>query len=325
MNELKVRLKKIKSLKNKVDEVLLFNNDPNLFYFTNNDAGIFLYDFSSPRLVATRFDLTQVKKSWIRNIPIIDAKTQKQMLHEILKLTHGTVGINKKSISAILYEKIKGKIKTRDISDELEEIRMIKSQYEIACIRKACRINRRVFDEIELRKGITENEVAGIAEIAARKMGSRVEINVAFGKNTAEPHHKPTDKKLSKKEPAWIDICCCYKGYYSDVTRSFNHPLQGKLARIISELEIRPGIKASSLEKAVRKQLGKDEKYFTHSLGHGIGISIHERPWISTNSKDVLKPNMVFTIEPGIYNKNGVRVENDFLLTKSGCKILTDF
>ena len=325
MQEFRKRLNKIRSLKDKVDGILLFDNDPNFFFFSNTRSGILFYDFSSPRLIATDFDILDVKKSWIKRIKRINARKKGEFLNKLTESIEGTIGVNKKIIPAALYEKLRNKIKLRDISNELEESRMIKSKYEINLIKRACRINKKTFSKINLKPGITENEIAGIAELTTRKLGGDAQINVAFGKNTAEPHHIPTDKKLKRNEPVWIDLCCYYKGYYSDVTRSFNHPLIKFLEEIVSELEIKPGIKAASLEKNVRERLGKYEKYFTHSLGHGIGVAIHERPWISSNSKDVLLPGMVFTIEPGIYNKNGVRVENDFLITSNGCRNLTDF
>ena len=75
----------------------------------------------------------------------------------------------------------------------------------------------------------------------------------------------------------------------------------------------------------VRKKLGRDERFFTHALGHGLGIEVHEKPWISKNSKDILKENMIFTIEPAVYKKNGLRIENDFLLARNSLKKLTDF
>lgn len=314
-----LRLRKLKTLKNEVDCVLILENDPNLFYFTGVCSGVFLYDFSKPEIIANRFNYQEVKKSWIKNQEVMDAK-----LRDILKLTHGCVGLSAKSLPAPLYEKIKNKIKVKDVSAELEELRMIKDPSEIRCIKKACKITQKIFRTVELKPGITENEIAGIAELKARKMNSKAEINVAFGSNTADPHNKPSKNKLKRNEPAWIDLCVCYKGYYSDVTRTYNHPLIEKLTSIVSNLDIRPGIKASSLEKAVRKKLGKDEKYFTHSLGHGVGIAIHERPFISKNSKDTLKQNMVFTIEPGIYKKDGIRIEDVFLITKKGNSNLSE-
>ena len=315
---MKPHIRKLKSLKNKVDCILLLPNDPNLFYFTNTYSGVLIYDFSKPLMIATSFDYLETKKSKI-NTKIINPS---KYIQEILKQTYGIVGINKNTLPAALYEKIKAKVKTKDIGNELEEIRMIKEPYEIGLIKKSCKITKKIFHDLELKPSITENKIAGLIESRAREFNAKAEVNVAFSTNTSEPHHRPTEKRFGKG-PAWIDLCVCHKGYYSDVTRTYNHPLKERLEKIVSELEIKPGVRAGSLEKRVRKKLGKDEKYFTHSLGHGVGVAIHERPFISKNSKDSLKQNMVFTIEPGVYKKTGIRIEDVFLITKKGNANLT--
>ena len=329
MNELKTRLEKIKKLKNEVDSILLLGNDPNFFYFTNSYANeFFLYDFRKPRIISTTMGEQQVKASWVKNIKTIDViNTKKKFLDLVLENVKGVVGVNKKSMNAGLFGKIKRKASVRDVSDELDEARTTKTNYEIRQIKKSCSINRKVFQKIngDIRNGISEQELCGLTEYEVRRRGAQPFVIVAFGKNTASPHHEATDKKLRKGEPVLIDLVCRYKGYHSDVTRTFRSSLVSRMEKIMEEVTemIEPGMKARRLDEHVRKQLGGR---FTTSLGHGIGVAVHERPWLYRKSKDILKEGMVFAIEPGLYLKNqGARLENDFLLTKRGFANLTNF
>ncbi len=321
--ERQIRLRKINHIKKWVDSIIIFENDPNLLYLTNSNAGIFVYDFSNPMMLSSDFDFLSAKKSWFK----VKKLGTKDFLNEVLKLTKGVVGVNKRYINASFYEKLKSRVRVKDISKILEDARSIKTNYEIGCIKRSCRINKKIFSQIDLRRGVKECELLGQIEMLARENNSKAEAIVAFGKNTASPHHAASNKKLCNKEPVLVDICCTYRGYYSDVTRTFNHPLEGKMKEFVESVEkrIHPGIEAGSLEKFARKALGKDEKFFTHSLGHGVGLAVHEKPSLSKNSKDILKPCMTFTIEPGLYRKNGVRLENTYLLKSNKAVNLTGF
>jgi Xaa-Pro aminopeptidase len=329
--ELKKRLNKIAFLKDKVDAILIAGWDPNFFYFTNSYSQETLcYDFSEPIIVATKMGADQAREGWIKKIKVIDAKKRKDFFKAITSMFDkgDVVGVNKNGFTASAFDKLKRNIHVKDIGKDLEEVRMIKTEYEIKCIKKACSIGIKAFNEVkdDIRVGITENEVAGLFELAVRKQNAKDGIIVAFGSNTRIPHHVPTGKKLKKTEPILLDFGVYHNGYVADITRMINSKLEGRLKNVMDALypQIRLGIKASSLEQFARKALGKYDKYFTHSLGHGVGVAIHERPNISINSKDILKPGMVFTIEPGIYMRNeGARIEDVFLMTKNGKKKLT--
>lgn len=332
MNELGIRLNKLKSLREDVDSILLFGEDPNFFYFTNSYADeSFFYDFSKPRIITTPMGEVQARASWIRKIEVIDVtKKNKKFLDMMLESARGVVGVNKKNIPASLFYKISKRAKIRDISEQLDDIRAVKTKYEIMMTKKSCAINKKVFEksEKEIRNGITEQELCGLIEYETRRLGAKPLVIVAFGKNTASPHHEVSDKKLSGSEPVVIDLVCRYKGYHSDVTRTYRSKLESRLRSFFPEIEemIKPGAKAKELDIFVRNKMGKDSKFFTTSLGHGIGTAVHEKPWIYMKSKDILKENMVFAVEPGLYlKKYGARVENDFLVTKRGAENLTDF
>lgn len=320
MSETSKRLNKIKHLKNKVDGILLFGDDPNFFYFTNSSDGVFFYDFSKPIILLSKID--ERKRDTIKRIEI----EKKEVLNQIP--TDGLIGVNEKSLSVFMFRKIRKRIRTVDISEELEEIRAVKTDYEINCIRRACAITKKIFVEIEDRIfKSTESELKFFISSLISEYGVEPAFSpiIASSSNICNPHHAPAKRRIRK--PVIIDFGVKYNGYCSDVTRTIGSSLDKKLGNILNELYpmIIPGVKAKDLEIFVRKRLGRDERFFIHSLGHGLGIETHERPHISTNSKDVLKEGMVFAIEPGIYKKNGLRIENDFLLKKNSLENLTYF
>jgi len=148
---------------------------------------------------------------------------------------------------------------------------------------------------------------------------------VATEENIAKPHHVPTIKRIGKT--LLIDFGVRWQGYCTDISRTFNSKYEEKIKKTLAALEekMKPGVKASSLDALSRKLLGSDAKKFITNLGHGIGIEVHEKPSISASSKDVLKKDMVIAIEPAIYVKNGIRIENDYLITEDGCENLTEF
>jgi Xaa-Pro dipeptidase len=316
MNEIRKRLKKINYLKDRMDGILLFSSDPNFFYFTKSISGILFYDFSKPVIMQSRID---EKPKGFRSIVIRNKEF-------IEKLPKGTIGIDEKKLPVAIFRMIRKRARTRDITKELENIRSIKTSYEVNCIQKACKISKDIFFEID-SKGLSELRLKQKLLSAIYDHGVEPSFDpiVASGSNTRNPHHVPTKKKI--KKPLLIDFGVKYKGYCSDVTRTIGHGKERQLKEVLETVYpiIKPGVKAADIDLFVRKKLGRDKKFFLHSLGHGIGIEIHEKPSLSKDSKDILKENMVFTIEPGIYKRDGIRIENDFLLKKNSLKNLTDF
>ena len=320
MIEFKKRLKKINYLKDNLDGILLFGNDPNFFYFTNSSDGIFFYDFSKPIIMISK--ITERKNNHIKKTEI----KEKGFLDQLP--SNGVIGINEKNLSVSLFRKIRRRLKTKDISKDLEEIRAIKTSYEIKCIKRSCLITSKIFSEIEGKVfKSTESGLKSLISSLISEHGVEPAFPpiIASSSNIINPHHTATKKRI--KKPVLIDFGVKYNGYCSDVTRTIGSDLENKIESILEELypKIIPGVKAKDLDSFVRKKLGKDEKFFIHSLGHGLGVDVHERPFISKNSKDTLRDNMVFTIEPAVYKKNGLRIENDFLLRKNSLKNLTNF
>ncbi len=324
MSELKNRLQKLKQLAGSMDSITIINfessPDPNFFYFTNSDVnGIFFYDFDEPKIITSQLEQSRAKFSWVKNV-------ETMTLNDFSKsLERKRVGINKKRTSMEIMEKLK--IKPVDLSKKFEDIRAVKSDYEIKQLKEACNITKKLWPKIEheISKKLTEQQLKGIIEFMMSKKGCAPSFStiVASGKNSCHPHHIPTKTKL--KNPIVIDFGLRLNGYCSDMTRTVGSNKQSMLEQIIEETEamIEPNMKANIPDTFIRKKFGKDEKYFIHSLGHGIGIEVHEKPTLSKHSKDILKPGMTFTIEPGIYSNRGIRIENDYLLTEKGLVCLT--
>ena len=222
----------------------------------------------------------------------------------------------------------------------IEKQRMIKDEEEIECIEKACNITDECFKYIceYIKIGKTEKEIAHEIERFFMENGAEstsFDTIVASGKNSSKPHAVPTDKKIEEGDPITIDMGCKYKGYCSDMTRTI---FAGKIPTEIRKVydlvlknqiqtlkEMRDGISSRLIGKMVENDFKLNGYTVAHSLGHGVGLDIHEMPNIGGVTDITLKENMVVTDEPGIYipNKFGVRIEDTVLITKSGSINLT--
>ncbi len=324
MKEIKRRLGKLNGLEGRVKALVIFNlsevTDANFFYFTNSTVnGIFYYDFSRPKIITSQMECSRAKKSWVRDV-------ETARLKDLLAGLKGRIGIDKANMAAGIYTKIR-KSSMLDVSKELERARSVKTKYELGCIKKACDISGRVYRTVVVEPGMTELSLKQLIDIEMLKQGVDIAFPtiVASGSNVRYPHHVATGKKLS--EPLLVDFGVKYNGYCSDVTRTVGSRFEKMISEILDELysKISPGMKASEADKFVRDRMGRHAKHFITSLGHGIGLQVHEKPWISPKSTDTLEQGMVFTIEPGIYAAGGIRIENDFVITDDGAEMLTKF
>jgi len=187
----------------------------------------------------------------------------------------------------------------------------------------------------EFKKFKTEAQVKAFLEYETKKKGCEMAFPtiVASGKNSSKAHHNTEDIKL-KKGFCVIDFGIRYKNYCTDTTRTI---YLGKPSKKEIEVynfllgvqkkaigRVRSGEKCAGLFEQVKKDLGKNSKYFTHGLGHGLGIKVHEFPDLTEKSKHKIKENSIFTIEPAVYLKNfGIRIEDDILVTKDKIEVLT--
>jgi Xaa-Pro dipeptidase len=228
------------------------------------------------------------------------------------------------------------------VSKAIGRARMVKDPEEISRIRRACEIGSRTADQIPefVRAGVLETDAAADINYRMMRMGASgpcFPTNASFGPATAEPHYSPGPRKLKKGQLALFDFGATYQRYVSDITRTFvcSTPTkkQKRMHEVVLEAQlaaidaIRAGVSGKAVDKAARDVIDKSEfrGKFIHGTGHGLGLSVHDPGGMSRLRKQALEEGMVMTVEPGVYIKNlgGVRIEDDILVTKSGCRVLT--
>jgi len=221
---------------------------------------------------------------------------------------------------------------------------MIKTEKEIARMSQAGKVTDQVYQKIlkVVRPGMSEKEVAQLIRNYFEEKGINFlsfDTIIVSGKNGALPHGQPSDKIIQVGELVTVDFGCKYQGYCSDFTRTFAvgkeiSPKFEEIYQIVQEAQIkgiqavRAGVKCSEIDKIVRNYIQKKGygEYFSHGTGHGLGIEIHEEPYVSSQSNIVLQSGMVITIEPGIYipDLGGVRIEDSVLVKENGHELLTN-
>lgn len=238
-----------------------------------------------------------------------------------------------------------GSIKNVSTRGIVQELRMVKDKTEIRKIKKAVDLNDSIFTEIEKLISVNENiRAADIADFAfcmmqqENAMGEAFDPIVAFGKDSALPHAGISKNKLGKKGIALVDYGVVWQDYHSDLTRTYYKGLETskfkEIYNIVSEAQmlaieaIKPGVRIGYLDDIARSYIAKQGygDKFGHSLGHGVGLEIHEYPHITSKNNMELKEGMVFTVEPGVYLNGfgGVRIEDIVMVTEKGCKLLSD-
>ncbi len=237
------------------------------------------------------------------------------------------------------YQKFGAEVK--DFSQKLQKFKAVKTAKEIVNIEKACEIAQSAYHSVikTLKAGITELELKEKLESAMLSMGATktsFDTIVAFGENSAVPHHETGNTKLKENSVVLVDMGCVYNGYCSDITRTvfFGTPDKKFLecyeavlnANLIAEENIADKTTAFDGDAFARNYLKEKnlDAFFTHSLGHGVGQEIHEYPRLSPKSDAVLENGMVFTVEPGVYfnGEFGIRIEDTVLLENGKVKRL---
>lgn len=271
-------------------------------------------------------------------------KNYEELLKEGLK-NYNTVGLNYSSLTLENYKNLLRIIPDKDFVDvsiSIHEARIVKEEYELKLLREAAKIASDSIDPVyeKLKPGMTEKEVAASVVYEMMKNGAdgpSFSTIVAFGENASQPHYSPGNRKLKSGDCVLIDYGALYDGYCSDVTRTVSF---GKASEELKEVyETVFNAQAEAMKLIEEGTNGKDvdikartvidsTKYkgrFIHSLGHGIGLDVHDHSALSQNLDFPLKSNMVITNEPGIYlpGKLGVRIEDDIIVKKGGHEVIS--
>jgi Xaa-Pro dipeptidase len=265
----------------------------------------------------------------------------------VANLDHLRVGFEPRRLRLLEYNLLlTAAPQTQYISaeDSLAVLRMYKDDNEIMAMRKAADIAQRALQATLplVHLGITERQLASELTLQTLRLGSDPEIPfapiVSGGPNSANPHATPADRPLQAGDLLVFDWGASYQGYFSDITRTFAigeiEPEYARIGQVVLEanssarLIAGPSATASQVDRAARSVIESAGygPYFTHRTGHGLGMEGHEEPYIRSGSDLRLEPGMTFTIEPGIYlpARNGVRIEDDIVITPAGAESLTD-
>lgn len=343
------RLSKFKNLlaENNLDAALI-SSVPDIIYltgfshFSTEEREAFLLITRSKNFIITDGRYAHAVIKHIKNFNLLEAsgrKSREDVLNEILKSENIlTLGIDIGNLSVSEHNKILVK-KIKHIS--LSSLRKIKESDEIEKIKKACQLGDLAFDYIlnQIKSGMTEKQIAFVLELFIRRQNADLSFApiIAFEENSAIPHHKTGNRVLNNNEIILLDFGVKFENYCSDMTRTIffgkANEFQKKTYQTVLESQQKAietlnfalstlnlddrSIKTSDLDSAARTYLTSNGfPTIPHSLGHGIGLQVHEKPTLSPNSQDHLRNGMVFSIEPGIYlpDQFGIRIEDLFAI-----------
>jgi len=261
-------------------------------------------------------------------------------------LETGQVGIEPSHLRVLelrLLEAGAPRVNFVSAQEALSNLRIQKDAQELSLMRKAVDIAQRALQAAlpQVKIGMTEVELASELTMHLLHHGSDSVFAfppiISFGPNTANPHAFPSERKLVAGDLLLFDWGAIYHGYASDITRTFAigkvEPELAHIAQVVQQANaaactlVAPGVAAGDIDLAARQGIEQAGygKFFTHRTGHGLGMEIHEPPYIRSDSSFLLQPDMTFTIEPGIYlpGRGGVRVEDDCVITADGVEIMT--
>lgn len=355
-------MKKIKELQTYLKEQQLdaaFITTPdNVFYvsgFHSNPherlLGVMVFPEADPFLIAPKMEVPDVEAAgWtFETVGHADTDNAWDLVAEAVgrrSISVKKIAIEKSHLTVERLELLKSAFKEAEIEgfdDQLNQMRVIKDESELELMRKAAELADYAIEVgcKEIAEGKTELEILMAIEFEMKRKGVYMSFDtmVLSGPKAASPHGTPGDRKVQKGDFVLFDLGIVYKGYCSDITRTVSFGEPNEEQKVIYETvrkaeqaavdAVKPGVLAKDLDKIARDiitEAGYGE-FFTHRLGHGLGISVHEFPSVTATNELVLKEGMVFTIEPGIYKTGvaGVRIEDDVVVTKDGVEVLTKF
>jgi len=351
---------KIKRLKRELEKhgLDVYLSTQNTRYLAETTAGkaVLVPLNGEPILICSRLELERAKReSKIKDIRAFSswrAPLQRgervfftevwQLIADVLdELDARSIGYDKANMNFIRKVRNKHAASYLEAPEIVQNLRMIKSPTELALLRRSAKIAtlgmNRAAELIEPNR--TELEIAAEVEYEMRRAGSdgtSFPTIVASGSNSWLPHSTATKKKLRKGELIVVDLGATFKGYASDMTRTFELSPTQQQTKILQTVrkaqeaalaKVRDGVKAKAVDAAARNLIGRAgyAKFFNHGTGHGVGLEIHEAPSLTPSSKDILRRGMVVTVEPGIYipKVGGARWEDTVIVRTDSHELLT--
>ena len=336
-----------KLLKNDLTAMLVFGHE-NIQYLTGftGNAAYLIASHTSYTLITDYRYVNRIKQE-SHNCNVICRDRENEALGVCINrliTDAGLIGFDAAYVTVAMWQDITRDLKCQlqPITGLIEELRSIKDDWEVTCIRKAAEIaDAALADTLELVKaGITEKQLAASLDYRMQQLGSdgvSFETILLFGTRSALPHGKPSDVQLREGDFILVDFGAVVNGYRSDMTRTYVYktPTQEQQhmfdtvlkAHTAAVSEVCSGAECATVNDAAANIMGAGcyQKYSGKGIGHGLGLFLHEAPFITTKNKARLDTGNVITIEPGIYipEVGGVRIEDDILVTRDGYECLT--
>ena len=307
-------------------------------------CAVFCHPDGSADLLTSALEEETAKESGLP-LTVYRTKAEREAAYRKLLRGHRKIGINFAEITHRAAEELRGyapKATFVDASDAAMRARLVKDREEIAALRKAAQIASRALEDTlsSIRPGRKESEVAADLVYAMQERGASgasFRTIVGSGPNSAEPHYTAGPRRIRKGDLIVIDFGARYEHYCSDVTRTVvvgkATPKQRDIYETVRRAQsesmkrMRPGVKAKAVDGIARSLIDASpyKGRFIHGLGHSVGLAVHDGGGMNQASDLVLRANMVFTNEPGIYlpGFGGVRIEDDVLITTNGPKLLS--
>jgi Xaa-Pro dipeptidase len=324
------------------------------FYTTPHErvAGVGVFQNDEPFMICPKMEMSSAKKAgWsFEIVGYDDTENPWEFIQNAIQkrnIAVSTLAIEKEHLSFERGEKLQNIFPTavfKAVEEKLNELRLIKDETELSILREAAKLADFGVEVgvHAIKEGISELEIVAKIEYELKKKGVRemsFSTMVLTGTKTAAPHGVPSLDKIQKGDLVLFDLGVILDGYCSDITRTvayhsindnqqeiYDTVLKGQLAAVETS---KPGTEIGKIDKAARDIIAAAGfgEYFTHRIGHGLGIDVHEFPSLNATNTNLLRTGMVYTIEPGIYvpEIGGVRIEDDIYITENGCEVLTKY